>query len=453
VLSARQRSSVGCTDTEVAAFALDGDSELWKKSIRRTRFPVVKLDAVDDAGIFFDGGGSLIRFDLQTGGLIGRLPSANQQIQQPGAIPIVSADGQHLLFASRRRVKGKLPILRIDRRETDSDQLSRLPPTLELPRRDVEEVRNNKDLGLAKKIVKVALPDFGRKISALTLNDDGLLFFSNESGGLYVYDWTNGFVLDEVAIESNESIAALAICGKWLAVGHQRGGIMLYEIHESGSLRLHGSVFGHDKAVVGIESMPLVNETERDAGTANSIASLSKDGRLRVWEIPTFGNLMNVEALREPPKGLVVVDDTTILVASASRLATVNPKTQNVSVAVGRRVGPRVAVSADGKRLAFVKGKSITIAKAKTGVTEEPFAFEENPIAVQFTPDSKFLLVGFSKRFALVNFRSGKTVETVDVEVRSLGGLEALFAISPKRTLMASVSKQGQEIVIVPAEK
>ena len=110
-------------------------------------------------------------------------------------------------------------------------------------------------------------------------------------------------------------------------------------------------------------------------------------------------------------------------------------------------------MSPDGKKLAFVNGKTIKIAKTRTGVLGEPVQLGQNPGAIQFTHDSRMLLVDFSKNLAIVNYRSGKTVDTVDAEVRSHSELDTLFAISADATLMAAIAKKGQQIIIVPVEK
>ena len=159
--------------------------------------------------------------------------------------------------------------------------------------------------------------------------------------------------------------------------------------------------------MVGIESMPAgLKQGNQDPQDADSIASLSSDGKLRVWEIPTRGSLLNVETFREPPKSLVVLDDRTILVASTSHLATVNPDTQKVTVEGSRKGGSRVALSPDGKKLAFVNRKEITIAKTRTGVIGKPVPLDQNPGAIQFTRDSRMLQIDFAKHLAFVNYRT-----------------------------------------------
>ena len=165
------------------------------------------------------------------------------------------------------------------------------------------------------------------------------------------------------------------------------------------------------------------------------------------------GSLLNVETFREPPKSLVVLDDRTILVASTSHLATVNPDTQKVTVEGSRKGGSRVALSPDGKKLAFVNRKEITIAKTRTGVIGKPVPLDQNPGAIQFTRDSRMLQIDFAKHLAFVNYRTGKTVETIDAEIRTHSELETLFAVSSDETLMAAVAKNGRRIIIVPVEK
>jgi len=160
-----------------------------------------------------------------------------------------------------------------------------------------------------------------------------------------------------------------------------------------------------------------------------------------------------VETFREAPNNLVVLENRTILVASTTHLATVNPDTQKVTVEGSRRGGSRVALSPDGKKLAFVNGKAITIVKARTGVAGQPVPLERNPGAIQFTLDSRLLQIDFSKNLAIVNYRTGKTVDIIDAEIRAHSQLNTLFAISAGETLMAAVTKDGQRIIIVPVEK
>jgi len=454
VVSPVSRTSISCTETEISGFSLEGEVELWKKSIRKTRSPVVAVNAGGITGLFFDGKKSIIKFDLQTGDLLGRMSPVDGSGKSTDAKPTVSANGKYLLQGARNYANNRLRINHVNNPDVDASGLPELPPALELPRRTIGELWVTKDGKRTRKLTRVSLPGSGKNISAVALNADGLLFYSTDSGGLHVYDWTNGIMLQEVLIDSGKSISALAVCGKWLAAGQESGAILLYEVQASGILSPHGSVFGHDKAVVGIESMPAeLNQGKIDWKDADSIASLSKDGRLRVWEIPTRGSLLNVETFRNPPKSLVVLDDRTILVASTSQLATVNPDTQKVTVEGSRKGGSRVALSPDGKKLAFVNRKAITIAKTRTGVVGKPVPLDQNPGAIQFTRDSRMLQIDFSNHLAIVNYRTGKTVDKIDAEIRTHSGLETLFAVSSDETLMAAVTKKGQRIIIVPVEK
>ena len=454
VLSPISRCSVSCTETEISGFSLESDVELWKKSIRKTRSPVVALDAGGVNGLFFDGKKSIIKFDFQTGDLLGRMPPVDGAGKSTDAKPTVSANGKYLLQGARSYASNKLRINHVINSDIDASGLPELPPALELPRRTIGELWVTKDGKRSRKLTRVSLPGSGKNISAVALNDDGLLFYATDSGGLHVYDWTNGIMLQEVLIDRGKSISALAVCGKWLAAGQESGAISLHEVQASGILSPHGGVFGHDRAVVGIESMPAeLKQGKRDWKEEDSIASLSKDGKLRVWEIPTRSSLLNVETFREPPKSLVVLDDRTILVASTSQLATVNPDTQKVTVEGSRKGGSRVALSPDGKKLAFVNRKAITIAKTRTGVVGKPVPLDQNPGAIQFTRDSRMLQIDFSNHLGIVNYRTGKTVDKIDAEIRTHSDLETLFAVSSGKTLMAAVTKKGQRIIIVPVEK
>jgi len=451
VLSPISRCLVSCTETEISGFSLEGDVELWKRSIRKTSSPVVALNAGGTTGLFFDGKKSIIKFDFQTGDLLGRMSPVDGVGRSTDSRPTVSADGKYLLQGTRNYADNRLRINLVSHPHVDAAELSEPPTALELPSRTIGELWVAEDGKRSRKLTRVALPDSGRGISAVALNDDGLLFYSTDSGGLHVYDWTNGIMLQEVLVDRGKSISALAICGKWLAAGQKSGAIMLYEVQPSGILSLHGSVFGHDKAVVGIEPMPVkANQEKKDPF---SIASVSSDGRLRVWEIPTRGSLLNVETLRQPPKSLVVLEDRTILVASTSQLATVNPDSQKVTVEGSRKGGSRVALSPDGKKLAFVNRKAITIAKTRTGVVGKPVPLDQNPGAIQFTRDSRMLQVDFSNHLAIVNYRTGKTVDKIEAEIRTHSDLETLFTVSPNETLMAAVTKEGNRIIIVPVEK
>ena len=451
VLSPSNGSMISCTETEIRGFSLEGDVELWKKSIRKTNSPVVALDASGATGLFFDGEKSILNFDLRSGDLLGRLPPVDGSGRPTDAKPIVSLDGRFLLYGARNYSKGKLPINRVNFSHVDATQIQQLPPALELPRRSVPELWVTKEGKRSRKVTRVSLPDTGKKISAVALNDDGLLFYSTESGSLYVYDWTNGIIVEELLSDSGKSISALAVCGKWLAAGLQSGGVLLYEVQASGVLKSLGGVFGHETAVVGIEAIPV--KADQQQKDPFSIASVSRDGDLRVWEIPTRGSLLNVETFREVPKGLVVLDDRKILVASTVHLATVNIDTQKVTVEGSRKGGSRVALSPDGKKLAFVDRKNLKIAKTRTGDLSEPVPLDQNPGAIQFTLDSKMLQIDFSNHLAIVNYRTGKTVERIDAEIRPHSELDTLFAISTGETLMAAVTKDGTRIIILPVEK
>ena len=112
-----------------------------------------------------------------------------------------------------------------------------------------------------------------------------------------------------------------------------------------------------------------------------------------------------------------------------------------------------MALSPDGKKLAFVNRNEITIAKTRTGVVGKPVPLNQTPGAIQFTNDSRLLQIDFSKHLGVVNYRTGKTVETVDAEIRTHSGLDTLFAISSGESLMAAVTKEGQRIIILPVEK
>ncbi len=448
VLSPTNRMTISCTETEMAGFSIGKDFELWKKSISKTQAPITALDPSETMGLFFDGGESIVSFDLQTGDLVGRLPPVDGLRHQPESELMVSVDGQYLLSSARNYANGKLPI---NHANLPKANVSELPPALPLPRRVIPELWGAEQGKRSRRLTRISPPDSGKKISAVTINDDGLLFYSTTSGSLYVYDWTNRILLQEIQVDRDKTISALAICGKWLAAGLNRGGILLYEVRASGSLKSHGGVFGHNAAVVGIRAMPA--KVNQEAQDLFSIASVSRDGNLRVWEIPTRGSLLNVETIPEAPKALVVLDDREILVASTSRLARVNPDTQKVSVEGSQKGGTRVALSPDGKKLAFVNRREIKIAKTRTGVAGDGVPLDQVPGAIQFTLDSRMLQIDFSKNVGVVNFKTGKTIDVIDAEIRPHTELETLFAVSPEGTLMAAVSKDGTRIIILSAEK
>ncbi len=448
VMVPNDQFAISCTENEISAFSLKSDVELWKKSIRKTQAPVIGIDASGTNGLFFDGGKSIIRFDLQTGDLIGRLSPVNGLGHRPEAKPVVSADGKYLLYGSRSYRNGKLPVNLVDLPQGDQVDL---PPALALPPRSIPALWDAQEGKRSRKHILVAPPNSGKKISAVTLNDDGLLFYSTASGSLNVYDWTNGILLQEISIDSSKSISALATCGKWLAVGLSSGGILLYEVQASGRLRSHGGVFGHESAVVGIRAMPVKENSE--VKEPCSIASVSRDGNLRVWDIPSRGSLLNVKTFREPPNELVVLDDSKILIASTIRLATVNIDTQKVTVEGSRKGGTRVALSPDGKKLAFVNQNAIKIAKTRTGVAGDPVPLEQAPGAIQFTRDSRFLHVILPNKVGVVNYKNGKTIDTIDAEIRPHTALDTIFALSSEGALMAAITKNGTKIIVLPVEK
>ena len=63
------------------------------------------------------------------------------------------------------------------------------------------------------------------------------------------------------------------------------------------------------------------------------------------------------------------------------------------------------------------------------------------------------LQIDFSNHLGIVNYRTGKTVDKIDAEIRTHSDLETLFAVSSGKTLMAAVTKKGHRIIIVPVEK
>ncbi len=451
ILSPSNRSSVGSTETDIIAFSLDAETVLWKKSIRKSQASAFAVAAGGVTGLFFDGGSSIVEFDLQTGALLNRHAPVDGSFNQPDSKLTVSANGRYLLCGLRNYPNGKLRVNLIEGGKANEEELPDLPPTLKLPKRSVPDLWGVTDGKRSRKLKRVSLPESGGEVSTIALSADGLLFYSTASGSLHVYDWTNGVMVQEVRQDNNQAISALALCGKWLAAGKQSGGILLYEVQPSGKLEPHEGVFGHDRAVVGLSSLPLKLNSEKKE--PDSIASLSKDGNLRVWEIPTRGSLLNLQTFREAPKALVVLNDRKILVASTTHLATINLDTQKVSVEGSRQGGSRVAVSPDGKKLAFVNRKEITIAKTKTGVVGKPVSLKQNPGAIQFTRDSRMLQIVFPDHVALVNYRTGRTVDKVAAKIRPHSELDTPFAISPDQSVMAAVTSEGQKIIIVPVEK
>ncbi len=450
VLSPADRITISCTETDISVYAFGDEEALWKKSIAKSMAPRVALLGRRGSGVFSNGGDLMIEFDLKTGEILGRHARPASGRGQLSRL-VVSASGKFLLEGKERYANGRLRANRFRSFSKTQPPVVNLPPALPLPPRVVPELLGAKDGKHFRKLLRVSPDGIEGKISAVALNSDGLLFFATSSARLYVYDWANEILVEELVMEPRRAVTALATCGRWLAAGGQSGAVGLYEVLPSGKLKTLNGLFGHDSPVFAIDKLPAKPNPLAEAGQPRpcSIVSLSKDGNVRAWDIPSRAILLNVDTFGNPNR-MVVRADRKIMVASTSHLATINADSKKVELQGSRRGGSMVALSPDGKKLAFVNHDKITIAKTKTGTVGKPAALEKPPIAIEFTRDSKFLQAVFPEHVAIVNFRSGKTVDVIDVEIRPHTGGQLPFVLSADQTLMAALAREKQQIIIVP---
>ena len=442
-LGVESRITVGCNGSTLEAWAWDRSKPLWRKTIRSTSVQRITLSPNERTVLFDDGGKSVIELNVQTGELVGRHAGDGRNLSRVSA-SVISPDGQFLVASSDRfgnqTKRSSLKVNRLGRPDTRGVLFALEEFAPPIPDRIAPEkvpVNNGR-------LATITLDQPTKQISSLAMSADGLLFVGDKNGIVSSYDWTHQSLLDQVKDAHGRSVTALAVCGDWLLAGLDHGGILVYEIEANGLLSLFDRYTVHDSEIFAIKPIP-----ESDGSPTKRAVSVSRRGNLRVREIPTKGLLLNSTPLaNQPPEGIAVTDSGSILIATRSQLARVNLSTHKEEVMQSDVTGTRVSVSQHGKNIALNRGNMIIVANAKTGSVRSSFQVAANVGQFMFAPDSKRLYVGFPDHVAVINYRSGKTIEKLDLRLTTLSGIEQLFSIAGNNQQMAAVNLQGAVVVL-----
>ena len=442
-LAVESRITVSCDGNTLEAWPWDSSKPLWSKTVRFTGVQRITLSPNERTVLFDDGGKSVTELNVQTGELVGHYAGGGRNLSRVSA-SVISPDGQFLVSSSDRfdtQIKRtSLKANRLRRPETRATPLALEEFALPIPDRIApEKVPVNND-----RLATIVLDQPSGQISSLAMSADGLLFIGDRNGIVSSYDWTHQSLLDQVNHARGRKVTALAVCGDWLLAGLDNGGILVYAIETNGLLSFFDRYTAHDSEIFAIKPIP-----EADGTPVQRAVSISRRGNLRVREIPTKGLLLNSTPLaNQSPEGIAVTDGKSILITSRSQLARVNLSTQKEEVMRSDVTGSRVSLSQDGKNIALNRGNMIIVANAKTGSVRSSFQVAPNVGLFMFAPDSKLLYVGFPDHVAVINYRSGKTIEKLDLRLATLSGIKQLFSIAGNNQQMAALNLEGAVVVL-----
>ena len=423
------------SNDHVVANRLNRDEVLWKKTIRPSASASLTVSNDGQTGFFDEGGKAVFQIELESGSVIQRLP-VNRISSKSKNSTVLSPDSKFLLRANGNR---QWEVIELFKGGVESLVLASPEPPLPLPKPTYPDSKALMPNSEFRKSVSFQ----GETVTALRLANRGLLVAATQSGQLSVHDWTRSITLQEILFEDKLRVTALAFCDQRLLVGHRSGQVSVYNVSDVGRLSLFDRFKAHDSSVFAIECLAQDN---RKPNSVAQFVSVSDRGNVKVRQLNEKTFSYDQTPFEDSPQELVVTPDGKIQVASNSKLATINSVTSKTDVMGSQRGGLKIALSADGKRLAFLNHLKISIAKTSSGTISKTFELKEAPTGLQFDPSGRSLFVFYPSRTELVRVSNGKVWKTLDVDIDSSS--HPAVAISEDGKLMASFSKSAGKIFI-----
>ena len=418
----------------VVANRLNSDDVMWKKTVRPSSSTSLILSKDGQTGFFDEGGKAIFQIDLKSGSVIQKLP-VDRLGSKSKNLTVLSPDSKYLLRANGNR---QWEVIELSKGGVEPLAIAAPKPPLPLPK----PIYPGEESLTPESGFRKAISFEGETISAILLANRGLLFAATRSGRLAVHDWTRSLTLQEILFEDKQRVTALAFCEQRLLVGHRSGQVTVYNVSD-GRLSLFDRFEAHDSSVFAIQC---IAKDTRKPSSVTQFVSVSDRGNVKVRQLNEKTFSYDQTPFSDTPQQLIVTPDGVIQVASNSRLATINSTTSKTDVMGSQRGGNKIALSADGKRLAFLNHKKISIAKTRNGTISKTFELADAPSGLQFDPSGRSLFVFYPNRSDLVRVTNGKVWKNLEGDIDTSS--HPAVAISEDGKLMASFSKSAGKIFI-----
>lgn len=381
--------------------------KLWDRSARIAGFPRVELSPDRATAFYFDGGRDILQFNLSDGRIVNRFGGSGLD----GVSQLrVSVDGQRLIVLGNNNqiylyaMSVANQIVRPELKPPLPLKSRRYPPAFEPSGDDVVQVS------------QVAVP--ASRVTAVCFKRNGYLVVADSAGRLIVFDWIREQVVDEKFDEGRDEITCLETIGERLLVGRSSGAIDVFEFEDGGKLSMSRPVGGQ---LDPIQFFGGIAETDH-------VYSIADTGHTRVWDLETGDGIYDGRPMKGRILGVAVDRRSDILFADGKELVSLDYVTTAVKRKMGNRRFTHVALSPDGKRLAFVDRGNLNIATTRRGEVMTKTMIAAGVRALSFSPDSKFVIAVGNDFASVFRVRGGKLLFDFPVSTQRRSGAKMIFS-------------------------
>ena len=359
----------------------------WNATMRIFDEPRVEFSPDRITAFYFDGGRSVLHFEISSGRLLNRF--GDDRLEKILNLS-VSADGKTLLVSGTddRLYQFSLPDVIDVVRPTVKSPLPALPrnyPPAVAEDQPIDNVVAN----------AVVAPD---KVSAMCLSDDGFLIAATKSGRTVVYDWIRSRVVDERFETGSAEITFMTTVGNKLLLGRESGLIETSKITPDGKLNEIRQIAGQLDRIKFIGVIP----------DSPHVVSVTESGHTRVWDLLTGAEIYDGRPLESRIQSVAIDRRSDVLLADGDELATLDYKSGVVRKKKGDKRVLNVNLLPDGKRLAFFDRGKLKLATTSRGEVNLSFDLPSNAKGVSFSPDAKFAFVFAGDEIIMYRLRGAK---------------------------------------------
>lgn len=370
----------------------------WSGSNRIVGQPQVSFSPDSETAFYFDGGSSVLHFDISTGRVLNRF--GNRGLDEIRGLA-VSFNGKTLL------VEGANNLLYLH----SVPGVKAIPaPALKAPL--ASPVRNYPPpvVGDGGELTLVAnVKVTSEKISAMCLSDNGFLIAAANAGRLMVYDWTAERMVSERFETGQDPIKYMTTVANRVFMGRESGMIDITEIETDGKLGASRKVAGHVEPIICIAAIP----------DSPYVVSVTSAGHTRVWDSDSGDKVYDGRPLEPRIQSVAIDRRSDVLLADGDELATLDYKSGTVRKKKGDVRVRNVTLLPDGKRLGFFDRGKLNLATTSRGEINLSIDLPTGAKSVSFSPDSKLAFVFTGDKAIVYRLRGGKELLSLELETRN----------------------------------
>ncbi len=389
---------VFCDDQRIGVFDAVTKRVIWSKEIKIAEEPRVEFSPDGQTAFYFDGGRSVLHFEVSSGRILSRFAAESMQHVRTLA---VGWDGSTLLTGDNTNRLHLFPVHGV--KKTTPPILSPLPaaPPRGYPPRIVENDPGNGALANANVT--------NAKVSAVCLTDNGFLVTATRSGHLIVFDWINQRVVSERFEDGQDPVSFITSNHNKIVFGRESGIVEISKIELSGILGAFRSIAGHADRIKHIDWV----------SDSPHIVSVTDSGHTRVWDVNTGDSIYDGRPVESRVESVVVDRRSDILLVTGNELITLDYKTGNVRKKKGDVRVSNVRLLPDGRRLAFFDRGKLKLATTSRGTVNLAIDLPPGAKSVSFSPDSKFAFLFANGRAITYRLRGGKEIFSLEARAKN----------------------------------